>query len=382
MLEENRMEKWIKVIIIILIILIVCITLLLVNIQEKNINSNTDLNIDSNSEDEFALEPSNKLEEVKFDNEIMNIKDCIQKYIDNEAQGHFMFQKLEKKEITVDSIIYYAYGQLINDNKYINEANYTVKIDYLQNKFYIAQNIIENIQNVNKLKSYDEFSYKNYSQDEILNEQFRNFKWIMLNKPEKAFQMLDEDYKSKRFDDSIERFNEYLNTNKAKLENCTLIQYSEGIQKFYIEDQYKNIWVIIKNDNSFDYTVMLDNYTILDENYIQKYNSLSSESKVHTNIDIFIKMLNTKDYEHAYEKLDETFASNNFGTIENFVQYVENNFYENNLLTVNSVEQKNDVYIANINLRSNSSSVAQTMEKNFVVKLEEQTDFKMSFNIN
>lgn len=373
------MEKWIKVIIIILIILIICITLLLINIQKGNVDLSSNLNVNSDLEDEFVVEPRGKLEIVKFDNEIMNIKDCIQKYIDSEDHGYFMIQKLEKKEITIDSIIYYAYGQLIDENKYINEDKYTVMIDYSESKFSIMPNTTEDIDNLN---SYGEFRYKNYSEKEILNEQFKYLKWIILNEPRKAFEMLDEDYKNKRFDNNIEKFNEYLSTQKFKIENCILIQYSEGNQKFYIEDNYKNIWIIIKSDNSFDYTVMLDNYTILDDDYIKKYNSLSNESKVHTNIDMFIKIINAKDYEHAYEKLDNTFKANNFGTVENFIEYMRNNFYDNNLLIVNEIEQKNDVYVADVSLRNNSSSAAEQMQKGFVVKLGENIDFTMSFNLN
>ena len=151
--------------------------------------------------------------------------------------------------------------------------------------------------------------------------------------------------------------------------------------KYIIKDNYNNYYVILEK-GFLDYTIMLDNYTVLDNDYIQKYNSLDNKSKAHTNIDMFIKMINTKDYQHAYEKLDNTFRANNFGTIENFIEYIKNNFYDNNILTVDGVEQKNDVYILNVTLSSNTSSIAEEMKKSFVIKLGENTDFTMSFNVN
>ena len=96
---------------------------------------------------------------------------------------------------------------------------------------------------------------------------------------------------------------------------------------------------------------------------------------------MFIKMINSSDYRHAYNKLDETFRNNNFGNIENFGNYIKENFFENNYLIVDKIEQKGEYYVVKTTLMNNISSAADSMEKNFVVKLNEGTDFTISFEI-
>ena len=148
-----------------------------------------------------------------------------------------------------------------------------------------------------------------------------------------------------------------------------------------MENEYKNQYIIFVNKNEIS-KVRLDNYTILTENYIEDYNSLDNSSKAHTNVDIFLKMINSKDYKQAYEKLEETEKNGNLDSLDKFREYIENNFYETNYLDVNYVEENDDGnYIVNTTLKNNISSAADSMEKNFVVKLNEGTDFVISFEI-
>ena len=61
---------------------------------------------------------------------------------------------------------------------------------------------------------------------------------------------------------------------------------------------------------------------------------------------------------------------------------IENNFYETNYLYVNYVEEIEDGrFLVNTTLKSDISSAADSMEKNFIVKLNEGTDFVISFEI-
>lgn len=148
-----------------------------------------------------------------------------------------------------------------------------------------------------------------------------------------------------------------------------------------MENEYKDQYVIFVNKNELS-KVRLDNYTILTENYIDDYNSLDNSSKSHTDVDIFLKMINSKDYRQAYEKLEETEKDSNLNSLDRFKDYIENNFYETNYLYVNYVEEIEDGrFLVNTTLKSDISSAADSMEKNFIVKLNEGTDFVISFEI-
>ena len=138
----------------------------------------------------------------------------------------------------------------------------------------------------------------------------------------------------------------------------------------------------IKAEAVLDYKIMLDNYTIKVENYEENYQKLGNEKKVQANTYIFLQMINSKDYRHAYELLDETFKQNNFGTIEEFKEYVKNNFFAHNLNTMEAkIQEQGNYYSYETTLKENSSSIAESKKLTVIMQLQEGTDFVMSFSI-
>ena len=73
------MKNIVKYLIIVLCLLIICVIILLKSYNTKN-NENID---NTNNAKKFEIETDNNLTEVSFNNEIMNIKECIQNYIEN-----------------------------------------------------------------------------------------------------------------------------------------------------------------------------------------------------------------------------------------------------------------------------------------------------------
>lgn len=294
-----------------------------------------------------------------------------------------MCKQVKKREVNTDYSIYYVYGKLIIDNKIIdNSSNYTVIVNYTNGAYLVINEIDEN-------KEYDgdivqdennKFEYKTYSEEDFVKEEFMDYKYTLLNELDEAYSKLENDYKAERFN-NIQEFNQYIEEKRTQMENSIVVSY-EYIEdnQFIVQDDYGNQYVFIEN-SFMNYNVRLDNYTIITENYKNKYSKSNNESKVVTNIDMFIKMINSSDYRHAYNKLDETFRNNNFGSVENFESYIKENFFENNYLVVDKIEQKGEYYIVNAILKSNTSSAAESMDKNFVIKLNEDTNFVMSFEI-
>lgn len=403
------MKKVIKIgIIIVIILIIITVALIMINKYKKKDDNILD------AEDEFEVKVNNEISEVTFDNEILNIKACIQKYINyfyeedynaiyetletnykninnitvnniedsvKNIYGQFMLDKLEKKEIDIDLSVYYAYGNIVYENYIIDkEKKYTIIVDYSKNKFYIIPEILENeydYEDNNEDNSNDcnEFNYKNYSDEEILKDQFNYYKYLILNKQQKAFEMLDSDYKNKMFDNNIDKFNEYIIKRKAQLENVILAQCRQSNDKYYITDDYNYNYILKKENNEYyNYTIMLDNYTIMDEQILQRYDSLDNYSKAYACAEIFVNMINTKDYNNAYNKTS-------FESMQEFEDYIRNNFFQNNIIEAQSVEEKDNIYIVETKIYSNTSSQADVMEKNFIVELKEGTDFTISFNI-
>jgi len=73
------MKNVVKYLIIVLCLLIVCVIILLISYNTKNIDNMKN----EGKRDEFVIEADNNIAEVSFNNEIMNIKECIQNYIEN-----------------------------------------------------------------------------------------------------------------------------------------------------------------------------------------------------------------------------------------------------------------------------------------------------------
>lgn len=294
-----------------------------------------------------------------------------------------MCKQVKKREVNIDYSIYYVYGKLIIDNKIVdNNSNYTVIVNYTNGAYSVINEIDES-------KEYDgnivqdennKFEYKNYSEEDFVKEEFMDYKYTLLNELDGAYSKLDNEYKAERFN-NIQEFNNYIEEKRTQIENSIAVSYEYiDDNQFIVQDNYENQYVF--TENSFmNYNVRLDNYTIITENYKNKYNKLDNESKVKTNVDMFIKMINSSDYRHAYNKLDETFRNNNFGNVENFESYIKENFFENNYLIVDKIEQKGEYYAVNTTLKSDTSSVADSKNKNFVIKLNEGTNFVMSFEI-
>ena len=402
------MKKMIKYLIIVLSILIVCTLVIL--LKMKNLNKENSQSTYSHKEaSEFEIKADNDLVIDTYDEEIMNIKNYIdeedykaifnildseykqksQINIDNvnskieKISGKYVCKQIKKKELDINCSVFYVYGSLVLDNLRVNnDLNYTVIIDYSNNTFSIINGINneENSKNIEP-NEYNEYEFNDYSEEDILREQFYNYKYTILNEAEDAFNMLDEEYRNKRFNNSITEFNNYINEHKDKIENSSFMEYTEiDDNKYVIEDNYSNQYVFFIND-FYNYNVKLDVYTILEDYFTNKYNALDDSSKAHTNVDIFLKMINSKDYKQAYNKLDENFRNNNLGSVDNFENYIKENFFENNYLEVNEIEQKGEYYVVKTTLMNNISSAADSMEKKFVVKLNKGTDFVISFEI-
>lgn len=405
----------IKYLIIVLSILIVCTLVVLLKMKNPD-KENSQSTYSHEEASEFEIKADNDLVIDTYDEEIMNIKNCIQKYIDyideedykaifnildseykqksqinidnvnskiEKISGKYICKQIKKKELDINCSVFYVYGSLVSDNFRVNnDLNYTVIIDYSNNTFSIT-NGINNEENSKNIESneYNEYEFNDYSEEDILREQFYNYKYTILNEAEDAFNMLDEEYRNKRFNNSIAEFNNYINEQKDKMETSSFMEYTEiDDNKYVIEDNYNKQYVFCISD-FYNYNVKLDVYTIAEDYFTNKYNALDDSSKAHTNVDVFIKMINSKDYKQAYNKLDESFRNNNFGSVDNFENYIKENFFENNYLEVNEIEQKGEYYVVKTTLMNNISSAADSMEKNFVVKLNEGTDFVISFEI-
>lgn len=307
-----------------------------------------------------------------------------------EVDENYSINMLDMREIIDERIqTYYIYGTISNNQSvylvlYVDEYNATFAIQPLNEQY-------NNIDEINVRKTISEIasSYNNqtmYSEvtpQIICTRYLMQYKQNLINNPEQAYNLLDENYSNKRFV-TFENFQEYLDDSSEIIDKITLESYSvnnsNDYTEYICEDIYGNYYIFYAT-SVFDYTVQLDTYTLSDE-FEKTYSEASNDKKAGLGIELFFEMINARDYRHAYEKLDETFKNENFPTYQQFKEYVKTNFYTSNSINYVTNRTIENLYTYNIIITDSNNEESESISKTFIVQLQEGTDYVLSFNVS
>lgn len=214
------------------------------------------------------------------------------------------------------------------------------------------------------------------SEEEKIKEYVRHYQQNIKYDIEEAYNSLNEQYKLKKFD-SIEKYKEYLDnvTNTDNIEKYRIVKYDEYTQYICI-DNNKNYY-IFNSTSAFEYNVILDNYTIDTEDFLQRYNDASEQEKVLMNLEKLSNAINSQDYEYVYNKLDETFKQTNYKTLQDFENYIKQNYNINNEIAYNIYENVAGVNILDATIKNQTENKEYNIK--IVMKIKDGTDFVMSF---
>lgn len=302
-----------------------------------------------------------------------------------------------------------VYFKIVEDSK-----NSTFAIEPITEEYYnnSVENQMEEEDSVTIAKNdYNSIRKIRITQEDIVQKYFNSYIQNVINYPQEVYNMLDEEYKNKKFG-SFDNFKKYIN-NKADLLNllniynrksysdfATSQEYEEYYLQFldvgltqYIVNTYTDYTEYIcydQEDNVYifrekapnDYTIILDAYTIEIPSVKQKYETSTDQDKVAMNIEKIKQAVNDKDYTYVYNKLDETFKNNNYPTEASFEQKMQSELYGRNDFSYTKVESKSNVYVCDVTVTDASvkNSTAQKILHVFM-QLKDETDFVLSFNI-
>ncbi len=390
------------------------------NVQGNLINNNVQENNINIGSTEIKPQP------VKSREDFYTVKSCIDEYINyivannNEALYNILDKYyLDKNNIDKNNIleklvkintyqvfnpermnyvelnnkqIYMVYGKIREDklNERANEVdfNLTVTINKQNNSYSIIPEIINETTSYslignNTRTKYNLYSTVNIDNKTMANIYFVDYKTKLLYNLQNAYDLLDENYSKKRFN-GYSNFYQYVQDNINKINRANLTKYSitnEGNNTiFTCIDQYNNYY-IFEETAIMQYKVMLDNYTIDSNEFVTKYSSASFQEKMELNIQKFIKMINSKDYENAYNLLNTEFKNNNFADLQQFINYVTSSFYNYNDVKFNTFSTQGDIGIYEININGVVNDIDVTQIKTIIMKLGTGTDFEISFDI-
>ena len=260
--------------------------------------------------------------------------------------------------------------------------------DYINTNNITEENILGNnleqvIESID-VNEYNIYNIPDNSNKEYVKLIFDDYREKMQNNPEKAYDILYEEYRDKRFK-GIQDFEnyldeKYLNISYIELSKYQINEYEEYIEYICIDEE--NNYYIFKEKGVMDYTVQLDTYTIDSQDFIEKYNKGNEQVKVGMNIEKIFQALNNKDYEYVYGKLNETFKNNNFVSVEKLENYMQQNLFDNNKVEYVEFSKEGDIYIYDLKISNGDDEESSDVRNMTVImKLLDDTDFVMSFSI-
>lgn len=276
--------------------------------------------------------------------------------------------------IILSTLIYFLQLQESREN--------TVNVESIENDIsYIQGPLNQNIENL----EYNSIEYIHVTDKQIAQKYFENYIQMMIDNSKQAYTVLEKEYQNKRFD-TYEIYNKYIQENisyleQAKLESISIKEY-DNYKKYICKDQYRNVYVF-KEIAVMDYTVQLDDYTLENDTFNEKYKEVSYRDKGLLNVDKFFKMINMQDYKSAYTVLDANFKQNYFKTQADFENYMKNKVFRYNKVEYKEYSNKvTDIYTYKVVLTDMTEEKQGEVEFNIVMKLLEGTEFVMSFQMN
>ena len=323
-----------------------------------------------------------------------------------EMDGDKYYQYYIKGKID-NNYVYFVVDTDVNNETFdifpINEENYK---QYLEK---VAQTNESKEKSIEK-KTYNFYRSKAFTDEELCRKYYTNYIKLLLTYPDEAYKMLNEEYKKEKFA-SIESFKSFIQSKKNKYESIYKVEtadstsfkshldYDDFIQnnsKYQMKsfavnrnDEYTQcICGNITGSNYIfnvvypgEYEAFIDSYTIDTPVFTEKYNSSTDENKVALNLEKIRGAINTNDYRYVYQRLDETFRNNKFGSIDKLRDYIQKNFFEYNKFQYVEVRKEGNVYIGVLNISNALNESEYKNNFNIVMRLDENNQFVMSFSM-
>ena len=426
-MEKSQRKILLAIILIIILIIIVIISFLIyLSINNKNVMLNEQIaenEIINEVYEVEEIEANTEIRLVDSQSQYYSVVACINDYYKDILGGNNkkLYDVLDNKYIQENSITQENVIEKINTSNFSN-SDYIVKNMYIQEteniyNYYINGYLKEQGMNTNtyfvlfvdqynstySIYPINEERYNNIielkeiietetisendnnlyqvvqvSDEDTAKRLLEDYQYKIENNIQLAYEELNSEYRQKKFS-NIEEYTQYINN--IGISQASVVQY----QKSKIDDSVQYIildengrYYVFNETSVMKYNVLLDIYTIELPNFVESYNNSNEAEKVQYDIQLWFYAINDGDYAYAYNKLDQTYRNNNFPTQVDFENYMKTTFYAYNKLGYTSYEKNGDLYIYKMVI-TNSEDSTQTIEKQFVVKLLEGTDFVMSF---
>ncbi len=287
-----------------------------------------------------------------------------------------------------------VYG-IITDlqNNYLNDIYLQINLDK-DNKTFSVKPFIEEYDNIddieikyneNRIESNDDNAYDTQvlTYEQIVKKYILVYKRLVLAKPEIIYNnYLDNEYKEYKFK-TYDNFLQYVLNKKDEIKQIAASGYNidteENGRTITIKDQFSNIYTI-EEKNIMNFSIKLDDYTILSKAKIEEYNKDNEEEKIVINIKRIIEAINHEDYDFVYNNLNESFKNSYLKNKEELENYIKNKFFEKSNIQFLNYTTENNIYIYTLKIKD-AQNENNSNELKIIMRLKEGTDFEISFEI-
>ena len=389
-----KLNKIIKYLIILVIVILIIIVFVLFSMKKNSTENST------NKEEEFKeseiplLEVDEDIEEIKQLNTFCMSEKVIGEHL--ESGNIFYANKIYFQETNAgEAYKLYVYGEIFNlNNKTYQNTFYAIDFDTVAGTYKISQQKndidlteFEQIATTGEQKYIineqltGEFFQEDIADNETVTRYFNYYKMLLLTNPEKAYSLIDEKYKTLRFE-NYDNFNQYIQNNLTEFETMELskfqINYIDGITQYVAYSNIEDYYIFTIND-IMNFTLVLDQYIVDIPQFVAKYEASDARVKVGLNINKFIMGINDKNYNYVSTLLADSFKSNNnLTTVSAVENYLKSNFYDQNEIQFSIFTEQGSYYVYDVTIKDKNGT--DTKDMKIVMQLEEGTGFKMSFS--
>ncbi len=319
----------------------------------------------------------------------------LQEKLGNYKDIEILIENMYVREITETLKFYYISGQIVEKDSLekekfnlvlaLDDNNLTFNIytyEYANKHQFDKTEVKIDITEIEN-RIYNKYNYEYINDEEYAKELLKSYtKSVMYDNIDYLYEKLDEEYKTNKFN-GISEYEKYIEENRRNIITATLQSYKYNVYEDYVQyiciDQNENYYIF--NENAvMNYNLILDLYTVDLPEFIEQYNTATSEEKVVLNVQKIEEALKDKDYEYLYNKLDTTFRSSRYPTEDDFQKYIQNNISKENTIEFVELIQDGEIYIYKAKIKRDGENM-QDKNFNIIMKLEDEMNFVYSFNI-
>lgn len=292
-------------------------------------------------------------------------------------------------------VVYYRLGQSAGNIAdrvawvRINSENSVFSIypyEYLNfsNQLHLKEEDTITIDNIKEIEKNENNGYEpsaiTTDDASCVKELFRRYKFDLLLDLNHLYNTLEEEYKNAKFE-NIESLEQYVESNRTDLYLDTISQYNVSktneSNTYTIVSDGENEYIFYVT-NLMEYTILMDNYTIV--TIQDTYQEALPNAQAKYCINRIIEAINDKNYEFVYERLNPIQKNNYYRSLSDFENFVKNSFFTKNNYEIDEeyLIISTYVYQYRVKIMDNSNGGAAYKYFTMTVNLQNEDNFTIS----